>query len=356
MRAFARIRFSAKLRATTLLGLALLICASLTRADVTVRYKNEVKMGAGAPPALTQQTSGVMQSVVPASTVIQIKGTKGYTNSRSLISLIDFQKQVITVIDPEHKQFATVYMKDYADQVLSVLPGMPSMPAEAQKALDSMKTSFTSEKTGKTDTVLGIQVEETQLTLTVDMPIPAGAAAATEANPATPAPKLIKMVLHIWTALPSEVGRVAALHEFSTVYGDPDANAVLNPDAIFSKAFGSLPGMGKGFGEMMGAVEQKKAIMLRTNVEMYMPFLATAFQAPNAAGQSQSFDPAAPVLEMKTEVEEISAAPVDDSVFEVPRDCQSVSVPDFFRALLPAAGQSPAQAAAQPQPGTDTAQ
>jgi len=319
-------------------ALAAVWIAPALRADVTVRYKTEVKMGAGAPPAITQQTAGVMKSAVPATTVIQIKGTEGYSSNGNLTSLIDFAKQVITVVDPAHNQYATVYMKDYADQVLSAMPGRQA--EAAQKALASMKSDFTSEKTGKMDTILGIQAEETKLTLIIYMPNPGAGAALTDAGAATP-PELMKMIVHVWTAVPSEVENIPALHEFSSVYGDPSAESVLNPDAILGKAFGSIPGINKGFLDMMDELSRKKAIMLGTNMEMYMPFMA-ALKTSGAGGENDSsFDPTASVFEVNMEVEDISAAPIDDSVFEVPRDAQLVSLPDFLHALLPAAAPAP---------------
>ena len=323
--------------------------ATAVRADVTVRYKNDSKLGAGLPPIVAQQVAGSMKSAMPTETVIQIKGTNGYISSGTLITLTDFAKQVVTVVDSQHKQFATVYMKDYADQVLSVLPaaqGGASSDA-AQKMMASMKTSFTSEKTGKTDTILGIQAEETLLILRVYIPLP-GADPSADAAPANPPAELLRMVLHLWTALPSEVERVPALHEFNSVFGDPSAANVLNPDAVLGKAFGAVPGMGKGFTDMIDELSRRKAIMLKTDIEMFMPFVAQAFQSSAlGANSGQSFDPKAPAFEINMDAEEISAAPIDDSVFAVPADCHLASLPDFFKALLPAVAQ-PAAAAPPP--------
>lgn len=336
------------------LAIVAMVVGSGVRADVTVRYKNEVKLGAGMPPTMGQQTAGIMKSTVPTETVIEIKGTKGYTSNGKLITLMDFAKQVITVVDPAHKQYATVYMKDYVDQFLALLPDAtgPSSDA-AKKILSSMKTTFASENTGKTDTILGIQAEETRLTLTIYMPTPNGAP-STESATANPPAELMKMILHVWTALPSDVDKIPALQEFSSVYGDPSAASALNPDAIMGKAFGSFPGMGRGFTDLMDELSRKKAVTLKTDIEMYMPFMAQALQSSAAAGKDQtvSFDPNAPVLEVNMTVDQISAAPIDDAVFEVPEDCQLASMQDFLRALLPAMAQAsstdPAPAATPP--------
>ncbi|HEX4002097.1 MAG TPA: hypothetical protein VHX36_05575 [Candidatus Acidoferrales bacterium] len=337
------------------IAIAALFFGAALRADVTVRYKNEMKLGAGAPPMVAQQTAAIMKTAVPTETVIQIKGAKGILSNGNLITLMDFTKQVITVVDPAHKQYATVYMKDYADQVLSVL-GNPANPSSgaAKKLLSSMETTLGSEKTGKTDTILGIQAEETLLIFTMYMPTPNGSPMAKAASPNPPTP-LVKMILHIWTALPSEVDRVPALNEFSSVYGDASAGSLLNPDAILSKAFGSLPGMDKGFIDLMNQITQKKAVTLRTNIEMYMPFMAQVLQSSAATGQAPSFDPKASVFEVNMEVEQISSAPIDDAVFEVPSDCQLASLPDFFRAYLPATAQAAGGAASPTTAAPSTA-
>lgn len=317
--------------------------AASLRADVTVRYKNNLKLGTGAPPVFAQQAAGVMKSAVSAETVIQIKGTNGYTSNGRVITLMDFATQVMTVVDPEHKQFATLYMKDYADQVLSILPAPSASPPEGvRKTFDPMNTTFGYDKTGKIATILGIQAEETILTLTVYLPGPN--TPPTPASTGPPPPVFMRMVLHVWTVLPSEVERIPALREFSGVYGDPSARDVLNPDAVLEKTFSTLPGMSKGFIDMIDELSQKKGIMLRTNIEVFMPFMAQQLRsAPAATGQAP-FDPEAPMLEGNMEVEQISTAPIDNSVFEVPPDCQLTSVPDLLRALLPAATQSAAAA------------
>jgi len=309
-------------------------------ADSTVSYKYDIKPGAGAPARMLGPILEAAKSKMPTSTVIQIKGKLARATSLPFVTVSDFDKQVVTVIDPAHTQFATVYMKDYQDEVLSLLQSsMPSMPADAQKIMDSMQSSFSSQNTGKTDTVMGIQVEETEMTLVVTMPAKPGATPSTDATPAAEPQVLLQMVIHMWTALPSEVERVPALKEFSTVYGDPGANQVMNPTGSMGKMFGSLPGMGKGFASMMEAMQEKKAILLKTQFEMFMP-MAQAMLAAQArekgTDQAQTSDAAAPFMEMTMEVENISAAPIDDSVFAVPRDYRLVSVPEFLKSFMPA--------------------
>jgi hypothetical protein len=316
----------------------LLIAPSLF-ADTTVRYKNELKIGGGAPAQMLGPAVETIKSKLPTSTVIQMKGKLVRKTSSPFVTVSDFEKQVITLFDPARNQFATVYMKDYQDQVLSLLQSPSPMTADAQKVIDSMQSTFSSQKTGKMDTIIGIQVEETEMTLTVTMPAMQGAASSTDAAHPAQLEVVLQMVVHMWNALPSEVERVPALKEFSSVYGDPSADSVMNPAASMGKMFGTLPGMAKGFASMMAAMQEKKAVVLRTEIEMYLPWaqamLAARAQA-TGTDQAQAADPHVPFMEMKMEAEEISGAPIDDSVFAAPRDYQLVSVPELLRPYMPA--------------------
>jgi hypothetical protein len=335
-----------------------------TPADVTVHYKNNIDLGAAGQfmgPAAAQ-----MKSALPDSTVVRVKGKKVYTMAQHFTTVMDFEKQQVTLIDSAHNQFATVYMKDYEDQVLSSVSGAnPAMPGALQKAMEAMKVDFSSEHTGKTDTVLGIQVEENAITLAVAMPPPASTRSSQQPETAQPVP-LVRIVIHMWTALPSELQRVAALRELGAVLGDPQTDALMNPAEIWGKAFASSPGMAKGFGAMMDEFSRKKAVTLRTQVEMFMPFLARILQQrPTGAGagasaQTPPIDPNAALFEMQSEADQISTALIDDSVFEVPRDSKAVTIADFLKGATasmaptgsepPVAPATPEEPAIRPQP------
>ena len=78
------------------------------------------------------------------------------------------------------------------------------MPEQARAMLASMKTNLESRSTGRTAAIQGIQAEEQEFVLTMDMPLPGG--------PATPSP-FMKMVMQVWIAKPEETQRVPALQE-----------------------------------------------------------------------------------------------------------------------------------------------
>ena len=101
--------------------LLLLSAAPVLNADVTVRYKTDFKVGSFLPASLTQPVSNAPKAPFPLLLTLQIKGDKGYSNAGLVASLLDFTKQQLTLIDATHKQFATVYIKDF--------PGEMSLPS-----------------------------------------------------------------------------------------------------------------------------------------------------------------------------------------------------------------------------------
>ncbi len=317
------------------------------RADVTIHYKNDLKLGRGAPPPVAQAVSNQMKSFLSDAKVIQIKQTKGYSTMGPFASLVDFAKQQITLIDPAHKQFTTVYLKDYADEVLAAMQAAdtPSMPPEAQKILDAMKTSFSSRKTGRTDTILGVQVEETELTLAIEMPPPGGASPTAGATQASAPIPMMRMVIQLWTATAPEIQRIPALQEFVSAHMESSAESlIMIPGGSMQKLLSSLPG-GRGFTEVLEELSKSKSVTLKTHAEFYTPALAQAFQAMQNQGEDlpKGFDPNAPIMEMSMEATDISTAPIDDAVFQVPRDYHVVLVPEFLKSIsaAPKASESP---------------
>jgi hypothetical protein len=322
-------------RVLSIVVATLLVAPSLF-ADVTVRYKNEYKFGAASPGESLGPAAEAALSKLPTFSLIQIKGKLGRATQGPYTTVTDFEKQVITVIDPAHKQFATVYIKDYESEVVSLLEeSIPAIRESARKSVDSMQSNFLTQKTGKTDTVGGIRVEETEMTFTVYMPPDPGAPSSTKSEHAPEPEVLLKMVVHIWAALPSELNRVAVLKEFNNVYSDPAAIEAMNPSFEMEKMFGTI---GNGFASMREELREKKALTLRTNFEIFMPWEAAMVARAQAKGNGQVIPaaPDAPFLEMSSKVEEISDAPIDDSVFEVPTDYRPVSVPELLKLYMPA--------------------
>ena len=105
----------------------------------------------------------------------------------------------------DEQQHQHVREDDYEQAVAQLIP-KPS--AEAQSMLANMETKFESKTTGRKETIQGIVAEERQIVMTMS------AKAATEQE--TPG-QLMRMVLNIWSAAPSEAARVPALGEIERI-------------------------------------------------------------------------------------------------------------------------------------------
>ncbi len=88
----------------------------------------------------------------------------------------------------------------YAELAKSAIPAMPE---EARAALASMKTSVDSRNTGRTASIQGVQSEEHEFVLSIEMP----AGGPPMAGP------MMKMLVQMWTAKAEEAQRIPALQE-----------------------------------------------------------------------------------------------------------------------------------------------
>jgi TonB family protein len=290
------------------------------RADVTIRYKIDYKFAESLPSAIMGQPLQQMDSSMPKEAVIQVKGNKGYSNYGKITYLTDFGAEQITLLDAAGKRFATLAMKDFADKLGA------SVPTSAQT---SIKSDFSSRKTGRTDTIQGIAAEENEMVLTMESAEPL------EAQSAGP---LMKMAMQVWNAKPEEALRVPALRQWA---GYAAYSSYLMPLTTLQKLFGGMQGPTQGFASMIE--ENNKGLMLKSRTQIYMPMLSR-FAQPG-------FDPNAPVMEITNEIVELSAEPVNDSVFQLPEGSQSATVEELMKSVTaPQAVPSPASTPPAPAP------
>jgi len=318
-----------------LVALLLLSPAALLHADTTIRFKMNMKFAEGLPPAATEQIAKNQKTQFPRETVVEIKGDKGYSNTGRTISLMDLTKQQITIVDPDHKLFATVYIKDFPG-TMSAATTLPSMPPAAQKFLESIKSDFSMQKTGKTDAILGIQAEETEWTISLQMVIPAGLPPGLGTLKPGDTITLMKMVMRIWTPLPAEVTRVPALAEFAA-HSWKQLSA--DPATSMQQMLPNFPGLSDGLAKMAQGMSTTTGPALRTHVELYIPVLAQLGGLMQGRARPPilgTYDPSTPFVETDNEVVEISTAAVDDSVFEIPSDYQPATLSDLLKASRPA--------------------
>ena len=277
------------MRHAFIVGLVLLTGTAL-RADVTARYATNVQFSAALPGM--DQAMKSAASAVPSSSVVRMKGTKGYSSYGRMQAVTDLAKQEFILIDPATKTYATGSVDQAMERMTKAIPQVPD---DATKALQSMKASFTSKKTGRTATILGIQADETEGVLTVEGPALPG---MPQSGP------LVTMVLRIWQAQPAEVLRVQPLREL-TGYTQ-FMSTFMNTGEAMRKMMAKLPGFGQGFDSMFQEMKKNKVVPLRTEMEMRMPMMAQLAQQLAKSGQPlpPGFDPNAPFMQMTQEMVE----------------------------------------------------
>jgi hypothetical protein len=311
------------MKQSIVLALAVLAAPAL-RADVTIRYQSEFKPSAALQPLLgpfmKAAQAGSEQSV-------RMKGSKAYTTAGNWIQIFDFVKEEVTLIDPAHKTFATLPVSQLADKMAGALPQpAATQTSDMQQALASIKSHVDSKATGKAAEIQGVQAEEREVTITLDLPMPASM------NQTGPS---VRLVMHIWTAKKEEALRVPAIRELTGYQAWQ--KYVMNPAGMLDKMFGKMPGMSNTMGPMFDELYKNPSVILRMHMEMYMPLLAAL--ARQKAGQGQAapaIDPDAPFMEMNQEVAELSSAPVDASLFEIPKDYAAVAADEMIREMVKA--------------------
>ena len=172
------------------------------------------------------------------------------------------------------------------------------------------------------------------MVISMDTPEPVGA---------LPSGPLMKMAMQIWNAKPEEALRVPALRQWAGYAAY--TNYLMNPLTALQKVFASMPGSVQGFASMME--EKSKGLLLKSSTKIYMPMLSRLAQP--------GFDPNAPLMEINNEILELSAEPVNDSVFQLPDGYQAAPVEDLMKSVI-APGASPSAPAQGPAPSTRVSQ
>jgi hypothetical protein len=289
-------------------------------ADVTLRYKTEVKMNAALPMQMATDTMNRLDSGKLQETVIRVKGGKGYSSEMGYNSIIDFATNEVTLLDPATKRYAKMKSDQFGEEMIRA---MPEMPADGRAGMLSMKTDVTPAKlTGRTVVIQGVEAEERELVFSMEGP----------AMPNMPPGPMVKGVLQFWTAKPGEAERVPAISELTAYSRWSYAN--MNPATMIGKMMKQLPGFSDGIESMMK--EKQNGPLLRMHLDVFMPAMAGILQRMPAGsnGSGAKLDPEAPFMQMNREVSELSTAPVSDRVFQIPTGYQEVPASDLIKDLV----------------------
>ena len=307
-------------RAFASVSLALLTL-SVLHADVTLRYKAEVKPN----PTLPAQDVAVfmkgMDSAMTQESVLRLKSGKGFSTSMGFSSIVDFTTKEITLLDATGKRYAKLTSDQFGEEMSRA---MPEMPDALRSSMAAMKADVSPARaTGRTAVIQGVEVEEREIVISVEGP----------AMPNMPPGPMVKMVIQIWSAKPDEVTRVPAIREL-TGYS-LWSYATMNPTAFMGKTMKQLPGFSDLLEPLMKEM-QTGTTVLRTHMEMFMPAMAAMLQRMPAGSNPSgaSFDPNEPFMQMNQEVAELSTAPVPDSVFQIPEGYQPAPASELIKGVL----------------------
>ena len=319
------------------IGLALAFCAaSPIRADVTIRYQTDFKLAVGLPPMMEQAMKPLLTRTSPLS--IRMKGNKAWSMSGGTTEIVDFAKQELTLIDTAHHTFATFPASEFAGKMAAAVPQIPAAQMKAmQDAMSSIKTKVDSKVTGRTDTIQGVQAEEREIDITMDMPTPAG---TQQSGPS------VRMAMQIWTAKQGEALRVPTIRELTGF--NLWQRYFLNPAGTIAKVAGKMPGIGEMVTPMIEETLKNQSVILRIHLNMYMPFMAAMARkmAEKKGDTTVAIDPDTPIVQMNQEVVELSDAPVDASLFTISKEYTAAPADDLIRGMLQSASEKPAS---QPQ-------
>jgi hypothetical protein len=88
---------------------------------------------------------------------------------------------------------------------------------------------------------------------------------------------------------------------------------------------------------MIEEFSKNNTAMMKMHTEIYVPVLAQIAPLLQAQGYPlpAGFDPNAPLAEIETVVTELSSAPIDGSVFQVPSDYHATPLADLLKSMMP---------------------
>ncbi|HXR96920.1 MAG TPA: hypothetical protein VN709_03670 [Terriglobales bacterium] len=337
-------------------GWAWLIVAALgmtpLRADTTMRTHVTWKSGGMMPPEMVAQFMAMAKDVtahMPSDVVLEMQGTKARTEGTGMgITILDLGSSQVMVLNPATKHFAALPLHDFLATGLGATPAkLPPVPPQAQEFFSALQIATDSHATGRTDTVAGVQVEEhtVSLTLRIDPskfppdpahPIPA------DVLPLFQSP-VLRLEFAFWTPAAGESQRVAALGQIQSF--NAVQTRMFSPLAQMQTILTQLP---PEIADKISAASAPFATMktsLRTRVVVYLPIMAPVASYlnahppkganPMAMAVLQGLDASQPLVEMDSEVSELSEGPLDAALFSPPPDYTAQPAAELMKSLVP---------------------
>jgi hypothetical protein len=301
-------------------------------ADATLRYTVDFKTAMPLP--------GGAASLMPVSgpSVIRVKGDKTISTQGDLTSIDDVAANQTIYVDAAHMRYAAGTIEDFKKAMSSATQSaIPSLPPEVQGVMQMFRADVQTRKTGRTETIQGVRAEETELAFSLNMDLPPGIPLPPNFPAGGP---VMRLVMQIWQAGADDVAKTPGLAEFAR--HNAGANGLSDNSILIRSLPAALPGMEQVMGKFMDTLKDllsQPGVTLRTHMEGTSPLLAAAAPLLRAQGQAlpQGLDANAPLFSMTSEIVEISTAPIDDSVFQIPEGYRKVEFDEILRDQFAAA-------------------
>jgi hypothetical protein len=280
-------------------------------ADVTIRYTSSYKTAFSLAAGQIPEAS---LAALNRPSEIRIKGNKAYQVLGKFVSITDLTTNEVTFIDAEGMRFGTTQANQIAGLVAKALP---QMPPQAKSFADMVKTEVQSRKTGRMEKIHGLDAEETEVTVNININMPN--------LPNTPGSgPTMKVVMQVWRASQDEIAHNPALTEF-VKYSNLTASS-MDPLAALRQLPGPMQGLSESFRPVFEEMSRDQALLLRTHMEASSPMMSVLM--PQGA---PGIDPNAPLMSSDQEIAELSADPVDESIFGVPMGYKKVEIEEIFK-------------------------
>jgi len=295
--------------------LATLVLGSYLSADVSIITQTKTEPGDLMP----QFAQAMMMSAADGRARLRVN------RGRSLLKYHSFDAIVegtgITLVDRRSATFATGTMSDF---VAAERARKGEIPPEIEKMFSEGGKAEVL-KSDRTDVVLGIKVVERLLNVSLRMTMP-----PMPFPSAAPMPKDLHMNLriHLWSPIPSEVERVPALKEL--VAASRSAMG-LGGEQMMTNLEDLVPIGQDVIAKLVEELSAAGAYPLRTQLEVSMPEMLALMSQMGGSTSAVPSDPNATFLKMTQEVSELSTEPLNESLFQAPKDFKEISFAELLR-------------------------
>jgi hypothetical protein len=139
--------------------------------------------------------------------------------------------------------------------------------------------------------------------------------------------------MQFWRAVRDDFPRTPGLAELAR-YSERSTSA-MDPSDFVRRLLDQLPSLGQGVSDLEKEIMKDHSPVLRSHVEESSPMLASlAEQLPPGQSLPHGIDPAAPMFSFTQEMVDLSAEPVEDSIFLVPAGYSKVALEEILKTQL----------------------